>query len=404
MTNPMLARRLGALLALLPSVVLAQDARPALFDVRCEGGMAASYPCNNVHLLAYLPFQSLGGGLERANDVWGYSVDGRDFVLLGRGDGTYFVEITNPTAPLYLGKLPSHAILRSLWRDIKVYRGHAYVVSEAFRHGMQVFDLSALLSVGAPPVDFQETGHYAEQGLGSAHNIAINEDSGFAYVVGSTTCSGGLHMVDLSRPKEPRFAGCFSADSYTHDVQCVSYRGPDRDYRNREICFASNEDTVTIVDVTDKSNPRQISRTSYPGVGYTHQGWLTEDQLYFLVGDELDEQYFAHNTMTRVFDVADLDLPVLSGAQVADTAAIDHNLYVRGNLVYQANYRAGLRILHLDRVAEAHFPTVGVFDIYPSDDAPEFNGAWSVYPFFPNGVVAVSGIEQGLFILQPDIP
>jgi choice-of-anchor B domain-containing protein len=108
--------------------------------------------------------------------------------------------------------------------------------------------------------------------------------------------------------------------------------------------------------------------------------------------------------MTRVLDVADLDRPVLAGAQVADTPAIDHNLYVRGNLVFQANYRAGLRILHLDALAEGRLPTVGVFDIYPADDAPEFNGAWSVYPFFPNGVVAVSGIEQGLFILMPDIP
>src|SRR6185369_9060973 len=38
---------------------------------------------------------------------------------------------------------------------------------------------------------------------------------------------------------------------------------------------------------------------------------------------------------------------------------------------------------------------------YPADDVPSFNGAWSNYPFFASGVVVVSGIEQGLFVLRP---
>jgi choice-of-anchor B domain-containing protein len=210
-------------------------------------------------------------------------------------------------------------------------------------------------------------------------------------------------MVDVANPKEPRFAGCFSEDGYTHDVQCVSYDGPDADYRGREICFASNEDTLTVVDVTDKSGPRLVSRTSYQGVGYIHQTWVTRDRLFLLMDDELDEQYFGHNTSTRIWDIADLDHPAHIGSHVADTEAIDHNLYIRDGLVYQANYRAGLRILRLDRIAEGRLEPAGFFDIYPADDAPEFNGAWSAYPFFPSGVVAVSGIEQGLFLLKPEI-
>ena len=102
------------------------------------------------------------------------------------------------------------------------------------------------------------------------HNIAINEDSGFGYILGSNTCRGGLHFVNLDKPRQPKFAGCFSADGYTHDAQCVIYTGPDSDHEGKEICFAYNADTLTIVDVTNKASPVQISTTGYTERGYTH--------------------------------------------------------------------------------------------------------------------------------------
>ncbi len=381
----------------------AAAAQAPVFDVRCVDGRAAGFPCDRVHLLAHLPLESVGGE-GGANDVWGYASEGREFVLLGLRNGTAFIEITNPTAPLHLGNLPGHLSSRSIWRDIETYQGHAFIASEAFSHGVQVFDLGTLFSVSAPPVEFQEVAHYSGENLGSAHTLAVNEASGFLYVLGSDTCGAGLHMVDIRSPREPRFAGCFAADGYTHDAQCVSYDGPDPDYRGREICFASNEDTLTVVDVTDKSAPRMVSRTSYEGVGYIHQTWVTPDRLFLLMDDELDEQYHGHNTATRIWDIADLDRPVHIGSHLSDSPAIDHNLYIRDGLVHQANYRSGLRILRLDRIAEGRLEPAGFFDVYPADDAPEFNGAWSAYPFFPSGVVAVSGIEQGLFVLRPEIP
>lgn len=378
---------------------------PAAFDAPCVDGEAAGFPCAGVDLLAYLPLEEVGGSAARANDVWGWTdpESGRDFVLLGRGDGTAFVEVTSPTAPRYLGLLPT-ASFRSPWRDVKVLDHYALVVSEAPEHGLQVFDLRTLLEAPAVPSSFTASAVYRGEGLGSAHNLAVDEATGFAYVVGSTTCDGGLHMVDLASPTEPRFSGCFSEDGYTHDAQCVLYRGPDPDYRGREICFAANEDTLTVVDVTDKSTPRQIARVTYPGVAYTHQVWTTEDHLFLLLDDELDEETFGHGTKTRIWDLADLDRPRLVGEHVAPTPAIDHNLYVDRGLVFQANYRAGLRIYRLDAVAEGRLEPAGFFDVYPDDDEPAFNGAWSVYPFFASGVVAVSGIEQGLFLLELEAP
>lgn len=372
-----------------------------VFNVPCRGGQAGPFPCKKVDLLSFLPFDAIGGG--QGNDIWGWTdpQTGREYALMGKTSGTAFVDITVPDQPVYLGDLPSHQpaeTIFNVWRDIKVSENHAFVVSEEPLHGMQVFDLTRLRGVTEPRT-WTEDAHYPL--FGGAHNIAINEDSGFAYAVGSATCSGGPHVIDIGDPESPTFAGCVDQDGYTHDTQCVIYRGPDGRFAGREVCFSSNEDTLTIVDVTDKLNPVQLSRTPYEGATYTHQGWLTEDQRHFLLGDELDEQSSGVNTTTYVFDVSSLTDPVLLGANRASTAAIDHNLYVKGSRVYEANYRAGLRILDLGRVSAGSLREVAFFDIYPPDDAAEFNGAWSNYPFFGSGVVIVSGIEQGLFVVRP---
>ncbi len=210
-------------------------------------------------------------------------------------------------------------------------------------------------------------------------------------------------MVDISTPTSPTGAGCFSSDGYTHDAQCVIYAGPDTEHQGSEICFNANEDTLTIVDVSNKSSPVQLSRTSYAGVAYTHQGWLTADHTHFLLDDELDEQSFGTNTRTFIWDVTDLDLPTVIGIHTGPTAAIDHNQYIHSGFSYQANYRSGLRILDASLAASGILTETAYFDIYPSSNSASFNGAWSVYPYYTCGVVVVSGIEQGLFVLQPQL-
>jgi hypothetical protein len=248
-------------------------------------------------------------------------------------------------------------------------------------------------------VTFSETAHYA--GFGSTHTLALNTRTGFAYAVGTRTCEGGLHVVDVRTPGTPRSAGCFSLDGYTHETQCVVYTGPDAIYRDHEICLNSNEDTLTIVDATDKLEQVQLSRTGYGGSAYTHQGWLTDDQRFFLVNDEGDEQAFKHATRTWIWDVSDLDAPVLLTYYDGPTPSIDHNLYVRGNLVYESNYRSGLRVLDASQIAQGALRELGFFDIFPADDNANFNGAWTSYPFFSSGAVIVNGIEQGLFVVRP---
>ena len=386
--------------AMLSALVVVAFATMATAQSPCVNGLAAGlYPCDNIDLYATMGVNQVGGG--DMNDIWGWTdpLDGKEYVLLGRTNGTAFIDISNPTTPVYLGNLNTNTV-SSLWRDIKVYGNYAFIVSEAGGHGMQVFDLTKLRNVTNPPVNFSADAVYT--GFGNAHNIVINEATARAYGVGTNTASGGLHIVDISNPLNPTILGTFSQDGYTHDAQVVTYIGPDAQYQGKEIAFACNENTITIVDVDDPTDATLISTEGYSGSAYTHQGWLTEDHKYFVVGDELDEQQSGVNTRTYFFNVEDLNNPVLAGTYTATTSAIDHNLYIKDGIAYQSNYRAGLRLLDVSNAPNAE--EVGFFDLYPSSDAASFNGTWSNYPYFASGVVAVSHIEEGLFLLMPDLP
>ncbi len=374
----------------------------------CVAGKADIFQCNQVDLLGHLDLSQIGGG--QGSDSWGWKheASGRYFALVGRSNGTSFVEITDPANPIYLGNLPSTGGFSSAWRDVKTYQEHAFIVADDIDHGMQVFNLTQLLNVQGAPVTFIPDKTLTAGGLLSAHNIAINQATGYAYVLGSNICNGGIFMVNIQNPTDPKPAGCFSADGYTHDAQCLIYTGPDMDYRGSELCFASNEDTITIIDVTDKSNPVMISKTGYTGQQYTHQGWLTADQKYFLIDDELDELDRGNGTpdftRTYVMDMTDLDNPLVTGHHNADGIAIDHNQYIVDGHTYQANYTRGLRILKLGDLAQAEMQEVAYFDTFPeADGSSNFGGAWNVYPFFDNGMVMISDINRGVFIVQPQL-
>ena len=376
-------------------------------EIPCTENLAAGFECDNVNVISFLPIIELAGGRgAMVNDIWGWTdpETGHEIAIVGRSDGTAFVDLTDPYNPVMLGDLPKTPGSRSsVWRDMKVHRDHVYIVADgAEEHGVQVFDLRRLRETGAESVTFEPDFLY--EGIASAHNIVINEDEGFAYVVGAggggETCGGGLHMLDLGEPARPAFAGCFfdartgrSGTGYSHDGQCVTYHGPDEDYLGRQICLGSNENALSIADVTDKDNPVAVAMATYPSVAYAHQGWLTEDHRFFYMNDEGDEgSGTVEGTRTLIWDLEDLDDPILAEEYIAETPDTDHNLYIRGNLMYQSNYGAGLRIL--DITDRTHPVEIASFSISP------FGASWSNYPYFESGVVVMTSMGDGLFIVR----
>ncbi len=363
----------------------------------CESGFADIYPCSGIDMLSHLEIADIGGG-ENMNDIWGWtSNSGREIVIAGRSSGTAFVDITDPLNPIYLGNLPTHSN-NSLWRDIKVYNNHAFIVSEAGGHGMQVMDLNEVINASNPPNQFTESAYYG--GFGHCHNIAINEESGYAYAVGTGNFAGGLEIIDISNPLEPTLVGGFEGGGYVHDAQIVNYIGPDADHTGKELAFCCNGGSFVIADVTVKDDVMAISTNYYENQSYVHQGWLTEDQRYFLQNDETDEVNFGFNTRTHIWDVLDLDNPYYMGYYEGPVTSSDHNLYVKGSHAYMSNYYSGLRIVDISDIANANLSEVAYFDILPALNVAGYSGSWSNYPYFESGNIAVTSMPGGLFIVK----
>jgi len=423
-----------------------------------SGDTAVPYPCLRIDLMSHLSIPELGGtdddtaGKNNAvSDIWGWisdpngdpddfsddDGDERQFAIVGLYCSTAFVEITDPANPVLIGTLADHTELAggscyeapvapkrgaqkmheeegAVWRDIKVINDYAYIVSDHENAGLQVFDLSKLLiDPATAPIDFAEDApkdNASEDAFGNAHNVFTyqgKDDKPYAVVVGSTqtvgkactgTGEGGPLFYDLTDPLNPMYAGRYCGDGYTHDIQCVVYSGPDTDHTGDEICLASNEDTLTIFDATNKSAFVQLARETYAGASYTHQGWLDAEQTYFYLNDELDERTYGFPTRTMVWDVSDLDNPSMVEEYLSPVTTIDHNNYVIGDYLYQSNYTSGLRILDISDRDDPY--QKAFFDTHTGGDGLQFDGSWSNYAWYPNGIVAVSDISDGLYVLH----
>jgi choice-of-anchor B domain-containing protein len=306
---------------------------------------------------------------------------------MGLNNRMSVVEITNPTNPTIIGSI-SHT--GSTWADIKVYEDVAYVCNES-GGGIDVIDLAQVDNGTITLVQRMTTG-----GLSSVHNIAIDEISGYLYLCGGNINSGRLVAYDLSDPRNPSVAGQMSNGPYLHDAQIVTFTtGPNL---GRQICFgAAGSGGLYVIDVTNKSNMYTLSQSTYPGLSYCHQCWLHNVRQTLYVNDETDGI-----ALTRVFDVSNLNNPVLTNTFGWGANSIDHNLYVKDDIIYEANYTSGLRIL--DTTKDPNDPElIGYFDTYPSNDGQSYNGLWSCFPFFDSGTVIGSDIQNGLFIWDLDI-
>ena len=371
----------------------APTTRPSLY-LGQTGGSAASFGFTSgggISLITNLtPSQLDGNG---GNDCWGYtSPSGREYALYCSEGSTIFIEITNPASPQIIA---THSAASCLWRDVKVFGHHAYSVSECGA-GIQVFDMSSIDSGSVPLVNTITSG-----GTTDSHNVAIDEESGYLYRCGGGS-DLGLRIYDLNgNPAAPAYVSTWQ-DRYVHDAQIVTYTsGP---FAGKEIAFCcgggSNGSVNTrfeVLDVTNKNNIQVLGTVFYPNAGYSHEGWLSEDRQYFYLGDEFDESNANLDSTTYVIDVSDINNPSYVGAFDNGNPAITHNLYTHNGYIFEANYRAGIRIFDAS-VSPTNPPEVAFFDTYPADDDKDYNGLWSCYPYFPSGTVIGSDRESGLFI------
>lgn len=417
-------------------------------------GVPHTFQCKNLDITGHLTHTDLGSNVTTpyvGSSIWGFTLDqDREFVAIAQHDGTAFAEVvgengwnwlTKKKAGTldYIGRLPGHSE-PSMWREIRDYHGRwAVIASEAPGHGVQIFDMRKLLEVrpwwrrhSTETKVFDKDKdclHLDISPVGQAHNVVAGPPgTNYVMVTGMTpktkhiadeaaVCRGGLYFIDMTDTNNPKHAGCASEDGYTHDAQCLIYNGPDTQYAGREICYAFNEDALTITDVTDKANVSIISTTSYDGVAYAHQGVVIDEtnQDYLLSDDEYDEwdktgQAADGKPVTFIWDIRSLQAPILTGTYKSSAVSIDHNQYVKNMFSYQSHYSAGIRILDVASIRAdptgAGIQEVAFLDIFPEDDTQveltdnSWLGTWANYPLFKSGYIVMNTFDRGAFVVK----
>ena len=379
----------------------AAKAQAAPTQAKCKNGKAGDYFCKNIDLVGYVDAATMSGA--GVADVWGW-VDPeskREFAILGTESGVQFIDVTEPSEPVHMGRLPVKAPGNAaIWQEIEILNDHAYIVCDLDPCGLQIFDLKRLVGPEAALPVWRPDVVYP---VGTTHSIDANPETNHIFLNGGLVVVGTPYILDVSQPLAPTPVGIMADDGYTHDSLCRNYKGPDKPRKGHEICFNFNEDTVTIYDVTaNPMQPERLARETYENASYTHSGALTKDHRTLITTDEIDEQNYGIRSTLYIWDVSKLTKPKLIGTWVAQSGSIDHNVYQEEDALYHANYVNGFRILDLKNAHKAKLQEVAYFDTVPLLDTPSYGGAWAAYPYLPSGNMLVGSMESGLFIVRPE--
>ena len=393
-----------------------QHAQVSAAAAPCVGGSANGFTCSDVDLLAHVARGEISASPAEAMDVWGF-VDlntHREYVFVGVTVGTAVFDVTDPANPREVGFIDGQS---ANWRDIKTYqyfdaaaerwRSYAYVTTDGATDGLFVIDLNDLPhAVRRVPYSSDFT---------NAHNVFVTNTDYMTgvrqtdrnpqiIIAGSGVDVGQYRSYALDDPSAPQFVTRIAGAGYMHDAASAIIDGPRAAQcagapTTCEVLVDFNEEQVEFWEVNDPAAPNLLGRLPiYANTGYVHSGWWTEDKQHVFVHDELDERNAQLPTTVRVLSLTDLSAPVAVGDWTGNTAAIDHNGFVRGNRYYMSNYARGLTVLD---ITNPIVPVeVGFFDTYGPNDNAIFAGAWGAYPYLPSGTIAVSDVNSGLYLLE----
>ncbi|MBK9017061.1 MAG: choice-of-anchor B family protein [Saprospiraceae bacterium] len=323
---------------------------------------------------------SLSYDVELSN-IWGYSApDGAEYALVGTYDGVSIVSLADPSNPVESTLVPGPL---SNWREIKTWSHYAYATNET-GSGLLVIDLANLPN----SVDY----HYwapSIPGLGTLatiHSLFI-DDLGYLYLNGSNLNGGGILFADLNTdPYNPIYVGKGPA-IYAHD----SF-GRD----NLAYSFEIYNGNFTIYDVTDKSNPVALGSQQTDG-HFTHNGWLSDDSNILFTTDEVSDAPVGSYDVSDPANIITLDQ--FRPLETLGSGVIPHNVHVWDDYLIISYYTDGCIIV--DGSRPDNLVEIANFDTYiPTSTG--FAGAWGAYPFLPSGLILVSDIGNGLYILQPN--
>jgi choice-of-anchor B domain-containing protein len=325
----------------------------------------------------------------RYSGCWGMDINGREIAVVGGAKHILFLDVTDPAKPVLLKKFPSD--FTTVWREFRSYKNRVYAVSDGTSEGLRIFDLSKV------PGDIVETAKMSTF-FSRSHTITIDTLHGRAYFNGTDTRRNGLIVLDLTRnPDQPiQLASVELPGGYIHD----SY------VRDNIIYASSGYNGLYVYDFTTPTTPRTLASVSTSG--YNHNSWLTMDGRYLFYTEEIpskrpvqvvDMGRLAMGEIQVVKSFLDMSLPL---ANPGDQGAIAHNVFIKGNLLYNSQYEDGVLVYDITNPLEPKL--IARYDTSP--DNTKYNGYygnWGCYPWFRSGNLLAADMQNGVFMVRPTV-
>ncbi|HLP19606.1 MAG TPA: choice-of-anchor B family protein [Chitinophagales bacterium] len=312
------------------------------------------------------------------SNLTGYAdAQGREYALVGTTQGLSIVNITDPTTPQQLFLVPGATGISATWREVREYKGYAYVTTEQ-SSGLVIVNLNYL-------PDSIKYHTVKPGGMNTSHTIFI-DSNGIAYVNG--TDKGQLFLDLNANPYNPPLLGKFT-NNYVHDCYV----------RNDTMWLACiNDGIMKVVDVHDKTAadvPANTITTWSTPLNFSHNCWPTYDGNHIFTTDEKP------NSTLTCYDVSDLANVTETDRTQVDPGSntIIHNTYFLNDYCVTSYYTYGVTIHDVSR--KNNLVETGNYDTSPDYSGDGFNGQWGVYPYLPSGNIICSDIETGLWILKP---
>ena len=319
------------------------------------------------------------------NECWGIEVNDREIAIIGSTAGTHFFDITEPTNSIEVafvaGAYTGDGVIH---RDYHDYQDYLYIVCDEGPSTLQIIDISNL------PNSINKV-YDSNQLFARAHNIFIDTATAKLYACASNVA---MQVYSLANPIDPLLLYSYTDVGHVHDAYV----------RNDTAYLNCGNDGFRIVDfhyldLPGGMGPTELaSLTSYPDNGYNHSGWLNHDGTIYAMQDE------NHGADVKILDVSDLsNISVIATFNSGvDSQSMAHNGIIKDNLLYLAYYHDGLRVFDISNPSNPS--QIWMYDTYLPSDHNSYKGAWGVYPYFSSGNIVVSDMQEGLFIIECNIP
>lgn len=324
--------------------------------------------------------------------IWGWADGtGNEYAIIGSSDGYYFVNVTNPAAPVVSDYVAGTHTL-CIWREIKTYSHYAYLISDdGPANTFQIVDLQYL-------PDSVHVVHNSNTIFARAHTLYIDGNKMYcASVKGGSQFGTNTSMAvfSLANPEVPVLLRKLSDDftlptSPAHDMYV----------RNDTVFVSAGYDGLFIFRYDEGTNHFVYlgSITAYPAQGYNHSSALTDDGHTLVFADEVPD-----GLPCKTADVSDFNNLSVNTTFSSNVGATPHNPFIVGKTCYIAYYQDGLQVFDVSNVNSPF--RVGYFDTYYQNPAgsylnPPYQGAWGAYPYLPSGNCLVSDMQNGLFVLD----